>query len=114
MDFNDVNLLDIKFYSIDPMDSMIGIYNKHFLMIYQGASIMICKYDPDPSLFLTTFNKNFTPYKSIYSHEEKNKPIFDFFFSNFNSYLENISTTKLVEMFKAYNREYIINKIIND
>ena len=112
MEFTDINLLDIPLYSIDPMDSMVGIYDKRFLMIYQGSSIIICKYDPD--LSSTMFNKNFTPFKSLYLHEDKYKPIFDYFFSNFNSNLENISDTKLVEIFKIHNREYIIDKIINE
>ena len=112
MDFTDINLLDIPLYSIDPMDSMVGIYDKRFLIIYQGSSIMVCKFDPD--LSSTMFNKNFTPFKSLYFHEDKYKPIFDCFFSKIEHKLEKISTTKLVEIFKIYNREYIIDQIIND
>lgn len=114
MDFTDINLIDTSLYSIEPMDSMFGIYDKRFLLIYQGTSIMICKFDPEPYLPSNKFDRNFLPYKKIHLYEDKYKPIFEFLFSKFNSNLENISTTELVEIFKIYNRDYIIDQIIND
>lgn len=112
MDFTDVNLFDVDFYTIAPFDAMVGIYDKRFLMIYQGGSILICKFDPD--LELKSFNKNFSPYKSIYFHEDKYKSIFNYFsFKNYDK-LEKISDSNLVDLFKIYQRDYIIDQIINN
>jgi len=94
MDTNNIDLADIDFYMLTIMDNMIGVYNKRFLMIYQGTSIFICKYDPD--LTSNLFRNNFIPIQSIYTYEVKYKHIFDFFFSKFDSNLKYITETNLV------------------
>ena len=53
MDFTDINLLDIPLYSIDPMDSMVGIYDKRFLIIYQGSN-RVFRSAPRQSSFAVT------------------------------------------------------------
>jgi len=112
MEFSNVDLLEATLYSIDLMDSVVAIYSKKYLMINQGASILVCKFEPD--INSKRFNKNFIPYQSLYFHQEKYKGIFNFFYDNKPKEENKVSDTKLVEIFISFNRDFVIDQILND
>jgi hypothetical protein len=116
MEFSNIDLLEATLYSIDLMDSVVAVYGKKYLMINQGASILVCKFEPD--INSKRFNKNFIPYQSLYFHQyfhqEKYKGIFNFFYDNKPKEENKVSETKLVEIFISFNRDFVIDQILND
>ena len=114
MELDNIDLSKIQFYlvedridTMDRMDTMVGIYNQKFLMIYNGNTIDIEIFNPKSKFIFDQKN-------SIHSRNSSYKNIFDFFFSKYNSELYHIKYDELLNIFKIYNREIIINQIINE